>query len=87
MCGRNAWLRRLRQAACKLDGQCVLAQIIRGEALLAYVCIVLFGVAGGIWARKPETAWYQDPFSYFAIACVAVGSPVLLARDARAMPM
>ena len=50
------------------------------EALVALTCFVLFAVAGGIWARKPGVAWHADPFSYFAIACIAVGVPVLIAR-------
>jgi copper chaperone CopZ len=47
---------------------------------LASACVVLFGVAGGIWARSEDTGWHEDPYSYFALACVALGAPVLLAR-------
>ena len=51
------------------------------EAALAVVCFVLFAIAGGIWARPHGTPWYRDPFSYSAIACIAVGSPVLVVRS------
>ena len=50
------------------------------EAWVALVCFVLFATAGGIWARPAGTAWHADPFSYFAIACIVVGGPVLIAR-------
>ena len=40
----------------------------------------LFAVAGGIWARPEGTPWYDDPCSYFGLACVLLGLPVLLAR-------
>lgn len=50
------------------------------EAGVAIICFVLFAVAGGIWARPSGTPWHADPFSYFAIACVAVGGPILVAR-------
>ena len=41
---------------------------------------MLFAVAGGIWARPEDTPWHEDPFSYFGLACVLLGLPVLLAR-------
>jgi len=50
------------------------------EAALLAVTFVLFGMAGGIWARPEGTEWYEDPFSYAALVCVALGLPVLLAR-------
>ena len=50
------------------------------EAFIAASCFVLFAIAGGIWARPEGTPWYADPFSYVAIACIAVGSPVLIGR-------
>lgn len=50
------------------------------ETALLLVSFVLFAVAGGIWARPEGTPWYEDPFAYVGIACVAVGAPVLLSR-------
>ena len=50
------------------------------ESALFLVCFILFAIAGGIWARPQGTAWHADPFSYFGLACVAVGVPVLVAR-------
>ena len=47
---------------------------------LALALLVLFGASFGIWARPPHVPWQDDPFSYFALAAVAVGSPVLLVR-------
>ena len=50
------------------------------EAALLATTFVLFGIAGGIWARPEGTEWFDDPFSYAALVCVALGLPVLLAR-------
>jgi len=52
----------------------------RMQTALATVSGVLWAVSMGIWARADGTPWYADPFSYFALAAVAVGAPVLLAR-------
>ena len=48
--------------------------------VLAVVCGVLFAVSLGIWKRVTQDTveWYEDPFTYFALACVAVGAPLLL---------
>ena len=50
--------------------------------VLAVVCGVLFAVSLGIWKRVTQETveWYEDPFTYFALACVAVGAPLLLVR-------
>ena len=47
--------------------------------VLAVVCGVLFAVSLGIWKRVTQDTveWYEDPFTYFALACVAVGAPLL----------
>ena len=53
--------------------------------LLALATLVLFGLANGIWARSESTEWWEDPYSYCAIACVALGMPSLVLRAAHAI--
>ena len=50
--------------------------------VLAVDCGVLFAVSLGIWKRVTQDTveWYEDPFTYFVLACVAVGAPFLLVR-------
>jgi copper chaperone CopZ len=50
------------------------------EAALAAVCGLLWAASFGIWARDDDTEWYDDPFSYVALACIIIGSPVMLVR-------
>ena len=50
------------------------------NSLLVIVCGVCFLISNGTYARDECTPWYKDPFSYFSLACVAFGAPVLLAR-------
>ena len=52
------------------------------ETLLLLTSLVLFAAAGGMWARPPGTPWFADPFTYFGIACVCLGAPVLIMRAA-----
>ena len=49
--------------------------------VLAVDCGVLFAVSLGIWKRVTQDTveWYEDPFTYFVLAC-AVGAPLLLVR-------
>lgn len=58
--------------------------------VLAVVCGVLFAVSLGIWKRVTQDTveWYEDPFTYFALACVAVGAPLLQlpSSSARSQP-
>jgi len=51
------------------------------QAVHCCVCGVLFALSLGTWKAKADgTPWHDDPFAYFAIVCVALGLPVLLAR-------
>ena len=50
------------------------------EAVLAVAVGLLWLPSFGIWTRAEGTDWRADPFSWTALACVAVGSPVMLAR-------
>ena len=52
------------------------------ETLLLLTSLVLFAAAGGMWARPAGTPWFADPFTYFGIACVCLGAPVLIMRAA-----
>jgi len=60
-----------------------------GLALLLGLCFVLFAVSFGTWGRVAAGAdaqpWQTDPYSYFALACCAVGAPLLLARAAASL--
>eukprot|EP00965_Chrysotila_dentata_P101054 3337602-Pleurochrysis_carterae.AAC.2 len=49
-------------------------------AMRTLICAVLFGVSFSVWARPDDVDIYGDPFTYFAIACVAIGGPVLFIR-------
>ena len=49
-------------------------------------CGILWGISLGTWkrvARDPEQPWFEDPFTYFALACIAVGGPLLFLRALR----
>ena len=51
--------------------------------VLAIICGVLFLISMGVWKRVTcdcDLQWYADPFTYFAIACVVTGAPLLIAR-------
>ena len=50
------------------------------ETALLLTSAVLFAVAGGIWARPEGTPWFADPFTYFGLACVCLGAPILVMR-------
>lgn len=50
------------------------------EGALAVLIGLLWLPSFGIWVRDDETDWTADPFSWTALACVVVGSPVMLAR-------
>ena len=50
------------------------------NSLLVIACGACFLISNGTYARDECTPWYKDPFSYFSLACVAFGAPVLLAR-------
>ena len=52
------------------------------ETLLLITSFILFAAAGGMWARPAGTPWFADPFTYFGIACVCLGAPVLIMRAA-----
>ena len=49
---------------------------------LAILCGVLFAVSLGVWKRvtTDHAEWWEDPFTYFALACVAAGGPLLIVR-------
>lgn len=55
-----------------------------GLGLLLILCFILFAVSFGTWGRVAAgpnaPPWYDDPYSYFALGCCAVGAPLLLAR-------
>lgn len=50
------------------------------EFVLLCVIFVLFAVSCGMYTRPESLEIYEHPYSYFAIAVIVVGSPVLLAR-------
>lgn len=60
-----------------------------GLGLLLAGCTLLFAVSFGTWGRVARGGeagpWYEDPFSYFALACAALGAPLLLARAAASL--
>ena len=48
--------------------------------LVALLSLVLFGLSNGIWARPEGTEWWDDVFSYVALANVLLGLPTLFGR-------
>jgi Cd2+/Zn2+-exporting ATPase len=52
----------------------------RAQAALAVATGLLWAASMGVWARDEATRWHEDAFSYFALAAVAVGAPVMLVR-------
>ena len=56
----------------------------RDLGLLLAGCTLLFAVSFGTWGRVARGGeagpWYEDPFSYFALACAALGAPLRRVR-------
>jgi Cd2+/Zn2+-exporting ATPase len=50
------------------------------QTALAVTTGLLWFISMGIWARDEHTLWHDDPFSFFALASVVVGAPVMLVR-------